>query len=187
MQGDRGVAGAARESAGAGTENEAGSSSGQTMRARIGGSHQRGDGRIARTNVMAPGLRGGPGMTRMVHPDVADIALARGMRTRSGVVIGVPARRGAGVPVDPKTVEATLLLLNGPARFHHRILKMNDVDDAGRALEVQRRTMRPVSTRTRGTAGAHTATALPADAGTDRARVPALPRKRLAQRRCRRG
>ena len=187
VQGDRGVAETAHESAVAGIENEARSNSGQTMRARIGGSHQRDGGRITRTNAMAPGLRGGPGTTRMVHPGVADIALARRTRIRSGVTIGVPARRGAGVPIDPKTVEAKLPLLSVPARILHRTLKMNDVDDVGRPLGVLRRTMHPVSTRTRGTTGAHTATALPADAGTDHARVPALLRKRLAQRRYRRG
>ena len=186
VQGDRGVAGTAHESAVAGIENEARSNLGQTMRARIGGSHQRDSGRITRTNALAPGLRGDPGTTRMVHPGVADIALARRTRIRSGVTIGVPARRGAGVFIDPKTVEATPLL-SVSARILHRTLKMNDVDDVGRPLGVLRRTMHPVSTRTRGTTGAHTATALPADAGTDHARVPALLRKRLAQRRYRRG
>lgn len=191
VQGARGVAGTNRESASAGIESGAGSGSGQTTQVRIGGNHQRGDGRIMRANVMAPGLRGGLGMTRMVHPGVADITLARRMRTRRGVDIDIPAHRGAGVPVDPLTghpvAEATLLLPSGPARFLLRTLKMKvfirGVVDAGRALGVLTWTMHPVPTRTRDTKGARTATTLPADAGTDHARARALPRKHLARRR----
>lgn len=107
-------------------------------------------------------------MTRMVLLGV--IGDTR-MRIRRGVGIG-----GVGVPVDPRTVvQATLLPLSGSARFLLRMLKTNDVDDAGRILEVLRRTIHPI------TKGAHTATTPPADAGTD----PALPKRPLAQRRYR--
>jgi len=96
------------------------------------------------------------------------IAVVAGTRTktRSAVIIGVP--------VDPMT-------LSGLARFLLWILKMNDVDDAGRNLGALRRTMHLVPTRTRGTTSAHTATAVAADAGTDRA---LLRRRRLVRRRC---
>ena len=183
VQGARGVAGTARESesADAGTESESGAGrrrkrrSCQTTQARVGGSHRRDDERTTtRTNVIA---RGDPGMTRMVLQGV----IGDTMRIRRGVGIGITVRRGVGVPVDPRT-QPTLLLLSGPAHTLLRILmKMNDVDDAGRgALGVLKQTMLHLMlTHTHGTKGAHTATTLPADADTARA---LLPRKPLAQK-----
>lgn len=182
VQGARGVVGTARESADAGTENESGAGRrrkrrlGLTTQARVGGSHQRDDERTTtRTNIIA---RGDPGMTRMVLQGV----IGDTMRIRRGVGIGVTVRRGVGVPVDLRT-QATLLLLSGPAHTLLRILmKMKDVDDAGRgALGVLRWTMlHLILTHTHGTKGAHTATTPPADADTARA---LLPRKPLAQKR----
>lgn len=179
VRGARGVVGTAR----GGTESGAGRriSTRTTTQAKVDGSHQRDDERTMRTtNIMAPGLRGGPGTTRMVLlPGVIE---DRRMRIRRNVGIGVTARRGVGVPVDPRTV----LLLSGPARFLLRTLKTNDGDDAGRTLGVLRRTMHLMlthtHTHTRGTKDAHTATTPPADADTDRA----LQRRPLAQRRYRR-